>query len=154
MLFAPSYSPPVSQTEHIVSYYAPTVNGIRNFHCKPPDSKFLMLSALPSPLRPLNQPETIDFIGSNCNMPRISPPATSPSPAQKKPSAAHGLTHPRARLGDRASEAERSAKSDPKQGAEICWANYEISFGMVSWIATSLLCDPSERQRFQRLYLP
>ena len=29
-------------------------------------------------------------------MPRISPPATSPSPAQKKPSAAHGLTHPRA----------------------------------------------------------
>ena len=39
---------------------------------------------------------TIDFIGSNCNMPRISPPATSPSPAQKKPSAAHGLTHPSA----------------------------------------------------------
>ena len=31
-------------------------------------------------------------------MPRISPPATSPSPAQKKPSAAHGLTHPRAPL--------------------------------------------------------
>ena len=29
-------------------------------------------------------------------MPRISPPATSPSPARKKPSAAHGLTHPRA----------------------------------------------------------
>ena len=29
-------------------------------------------------------------------MPRISPPATSPSPAQKKPSAARGLTHPRA----------------------------------------------------------
>ena len=29
-------------------------------------------------------------------MPRISPPATSPSPAQKKPSATHGLTHPRA----------------------------------------------------------
>ena len=55
-----------------------------------------MLSALPPPLRPLNQPETIDFIGSNCNMPRISPPATSPSPAQKKPSAAHGLTHRRA----------------------------------------------------------
>ena len=38
--------------------------------------------------------ETLDFIGSNCNMPRISPPATSPSPAQKKPSAAHDLTHP------------------------------------------------------------
>ena len=55
-----------------------------------------MLSALPPPRRPLNQPNAIDFIGSNCNMPRISPPATSPSPAWKKPSAPRGLTHPRA----------------------------------------------------------
>ena len=41
-------------------------------------------------------PQTLDFIGSNRIKPRISPPATSPSPAQKKPSAVRGLTHPRA----------------------------------------------------------
>ena len=72
--------------------HSPSI-GICNLHGKPPDSKFLMLPALPPPLRPLNQPETIDFIGSNRNMPQISPPATSPSPARKKPSAARGLTH-------------------------------------------------------------
>ena len=43
--------------------------------------------------------------------------------------------HPRAQLGGQTSEAERSAKSDPKQGAEICWANYEISFRIVPQIS-------------------
>ena len=64
--------------------------------------------------------ETLDFIGSNRNMPRISPPATSPSPARKKSSAARGLRRPRAsqRAPPRPSALFRAPPSPPPRAPD------------------------------------